>query len=253
MRLLLVEDDPAIARFVAKGLREQAYAVDVVATGEDALYQVAISSYDLIVLDVMIPAPDGFEVCRQLRHSGLRVPILMLTARDSVEDRIGGLDRGADDYLTKPFEFRELLARLRALLRRPDNLRPATIAVSDLLLDTAGRNASRGGRNIPLTNKEYALLEFLALNVGRVVGRAEIAEHVWDEEFDPFSNLIEVYVNRVRRKIDAGASKPLIHTRRGAGYVLAAGEDSTGSGASDGRSPGEQRKTNEATGKRNHA
>jgi len=220
MRLLLVEDDPGIARFVAKGLREHAYAVDVVASGEDALYQASINPYDLAILDVMIPAPDGFAVCRELRKSGLRMPILMLTARDAVEDRIAGLDHGADDYLTKPFEFRELLARLRALQRRSANLRPESIIVGDLLLDTAGQNASRAGRNIPLTTKEYALLEFLARNAGRVVGRAEIAEHVWDEEFDPFSNLIEVYVNRIRRKIDAGSSDPLVHTRRGAGYVL---------------------------------
>jgi DNA-binding response OmpR family regulator len=220
MRLLLVEDDPGIARFVAKGLREHAYAVDVVASGEDALYQASINPYDLAILDVMIPPPDGFAVCRELRKSGQRMPILMLTARDAVEDRITGLDHGADDYLTKPFEFRELLARLRALQRRSANLRPENIAVGDLLLDTAGQNASRAGRNIPLTTKEYALLEFLARDAGRVVGRAEIAEHVWDEEFDPFSNLIEVYVNRIRRKIDAGSSHPLVHTRRGAGYVL---------------------------------
>jgi len=222
MRLLLVEDDARIARVVAKGLREQAYAVDVTATGEDALYQAAINSYDLIILDVMIPGRDGFEVCRELRQSGQRMPILMLTARDAVEDRILGLDHGADDYLTKPFEFRELLARLRALLRRSGELRPAKIAVADLVLDTGAQTASRGGRAISLTTKEYALLEFLARNAGRVVGRAEIAEHVWDETFDPFSNLIEVYINRVRRKIDADSPKPLLQTRRGAGYVLGA-------------------------------
>ena len=220
MRLLLVEDDARIARFVAKGLREQAYAVDVVATGDEALYQAAINTYDLIILDVMIPGRDGFEVCRELRQSGQRMPILMLTARDAVEDRISGLDHGADDYLTKPFEFRELLARLRALSRRSGELRPAKITVGDLVLDTGAQTASRGGRAISLTTKEYALLEFLARNVGRVVGRAEIAEHVWDETFDPFSNLIEVYINRVRRKIDADSPKPLLHTRRGAGYVL---------------------------------
>jgi two-component system copper resistance phosphate regulon response regulator CusR len=220
LRLLLVEDDARIARFVAKGLREQAYAVDVVATGEDALYQTAINSYDLIILDVMIPGKNGFEVCRELRRSGQRVPVLMLTARDSVEDRISGLDHGADDYLTKPFEFRELLARLRALLRRSGELRPAQIAVADLVLDTGAQTVSRSGRTIPLTTKEYALLEFLARNAGRVVGRAEIAEHVWDESFDPFSNLIEVYVNRVRRKIDIHGAKPLLHTRRGAGYFF---------------------------------
>jgi two-component system copper resistance phosphate regulon response regulator CusR len=220
MRLLLVEDDARIARFVAKGLREQAYAVDIAATGEDALYQAAINSYDLIILDVLIPGRNGFEVCRELRKTGQRMPILMLTARDGVEDRIAGLDHGADDYLTKPFEFRELLARLRALLRRSGELRPEQIMVADLKLDTGAQSVSRGTRNIPLTTKEYALLEFLARNAGRVVGRAEIAEHVWDETFDPFSNLIEVYVNRVRRKIDAGSAKPLLHTRRGAGYLL---------------------------------
>src|SRR6059058_228461 len=202
MRLLLVEDDARIARFVAKGLREQTYAVDVSATGEDALYQAAVNTYDLVILDVMIPAPDGFAVCRELRKSGQRMPILMLTARDAVEDRVAGLDHGADDYLTKPFEFRELLARMRALLRRPAELKPAQLHVSDLTLDTAGQTASRGGRNISLTHKEYALLEYLVRNVNRVVGRAEIAEHVWDEQFDPFSNLIEVYMNRLRRKID---------------------------------------------------
>src|SRR5437879_11349971 len=220
MRLLLVEDDARIARFVAKGLREQAYAVDVANTGDDALYQAAINTYDLVILDVMIPGRNGFEVCRELRKSGQRMPILMLTARDAVEDRVTGLDHGADDYLTKPFEFRELLARLRALLRRSGELRPHRIAVEDLVLDTAAQAAARGGRQIPLTTKEYALLEYLARNAGRVVGREEISEHVWDETFDPFTNTIEVYVNRLRRKIDERGAKPLIHTRRGAGYMI---------------------------------
>src|SRR6201996_9435795 len=151
----------------------------------------------------MIPAPDGFAVCKELRGAGHRVPILMLTARDAVEDRIEGLDRGADDYLTKPFEFRELLARLRALLRRPNALQSETWHVADLVVDTAGQTVSRAGKAIAMTTKEYALTEFLARNAGRVVGRAEIAEHVWDEEFDPFSNLIEVYINRIRHKIDS--------------------------------------------------
>jgi DNA-binding response OmpR family regulator len=222
MRVLLVEDDIRIAHFVAKGLREQSYAVDVVGTGEEALYRAAINIYDLAILDVMIPPPDGFTVCKELRKSGQRLPILMLTARDAVDDRITGLDHGADDYLTKPFEFRELLARLRALLRRTGGLLPAELVIADLVVDTVGQNVSRDGRVISLTAKEYALLEFLARNAGRVVGRAEIAEHVWNEEFDPFSNLIEVYVNRVRRKIDAGSATPLLSTRRGAGYVLAA-------------------------------
>jgi two-component system, OmpR family, copper resistance phosphate regulon response regulator CusR len=233
MRLLLVEDDARIARFVAKGLREQAYAVDVSATGDDALYQAAINTYDLVILDVMIPGRDGFAVCRELRKSGQRMPILMLTARDAVEDRINGLDSGADDYLTKPFEFRELLARLRALLRRSGELRPAKIAVADLVLDTGAQSVSRNGQTVPLTAKEYALLEFLARNAGRVVGRAEIAEHVWDETFDPFSNLIEVYINRVRRKIDADSAKPLLHTRRGAGYLLGSAADLPASDAAE--------------------
>jgi DNA-binding response OmpR family regulator len=227
MRILLVEDDPRIARFIAKGLREQSYALDIATSGEEALYQTAISTYDLAILDVMIPAPDGFAVCGELRKSGQRIPILMLTARDAVEDRITGLDTGADDYLTKPFEFRELLARIRALLRRSSNLQPAQLIVADLVVDTIGQNVARAGQPISLTTKEYALIEFFARNAGRVVGRAEIAEHVWDEEFDPFSNLIEVYVNRVRRKIDSGSAKPLLHTRRGSGYVLSASPNAT--------------------------
>jgi DNA-binding response OmpR family regulator len=220
MRILLVEDDARIARFVAKGLREQTYAVDEANTGKAALYQVSLTDYDIVILDVMIPAPDGFMVCQEIRKSGNRVPILMLTARDAVEDRIQGLDYGADDYLTKPFEFRELLARLRALLRRPSGLIPDQLVIADLVMNTTAQHVSRKGRHIPLTAKEYALLEFLVRNAGRVVGRAEIAEHVWDEEFDPFSNLIEVYINRLRRKIDAPPARALLHTRRGSGYIL---------------------------------
>jgi two-component system, OmpR family, copper resistance phosphate regulon response regulator CusR len=226
MRLLLVEDDPRIARFVTRGLQEQSYAVDVVANGNDALYQVEINDYDLVILDVMIPGKDGFATCRGIRSLGKRMPILMLTARDAVDDRITGLDSGADDYLTKPFEFGELLARLRALLRRPNQLRSPQIVVGDLTIDTASQTARRGSRTISLTAKEYALLEFLARNAGRVVGRSEIAEHVWDETFDPFSNLIEVYVNRLRRKLGDDDRKPLLQTRRGSGYILGAPSDS---------------------------
>ena len=225
MRLLLVEDDSRIVRFVARGLQEQSYAVDVAANGDDALYHVEINDYDLVILDVMIPGKDGFAVCRAIRALGKRVPILMLTARDAVEDRITGLDSGADDYLTKPFEFGELLARLRALLRRPSELRPPQIVVGDLELDTTSQTAKRHNRAISLTAKEYALLEFLARNAGRVVGRSEIAEHVWDESFDPFSNLIEVYVNRLRRKLGDDDRSPLLQTRRGSGYILAAPPD----------------------------
>lgn len=220
MRILLVEDETRIVRFVAKGLREQSYAVDVAANGTDALYQISLNDYDAIILDLMIPAPDGFEVCRQLRCENIKTPVLMLTARDATEDKIKGLDIGADDYLTKPFEFGELLARLRALLRRGGELRPAKIRIADLEIDTAAQRAWRNNQEILLTTKEYALLEFLAQNANRVVGRAEIAEHVWDQTFDAFSNSIEVYVNRLRRKIDRAGDVPLFHTRRGAGYVL---------------------------------
>ena len=222
MRILLVEDDAQIARFVRKGLAEQAYAVDVAGTGEQALYQASIGSYDAIVLDVIIPAPDGVEVCRRLRAQGSKVPILMLTARDAVPDRIHGLDAGADDYLVKPFQFEELLARLRALLRRGGPTHAAVIAVGGLEIDTRSHRVRLDAKPVPLTTKEYALLEFLARNAGRIVGREEIAEHVWNEEFDPFSNLIEVYVNRLRRNIEKVSEKKLIHTVRGAGYMLEA-------------------------------
>ncbi|MDQ6788433.1 MAG: response regulator transcription factor [Acidobacteriota bacterium] len=220
MRVLLAEDDVRIANFVAKGLRENAYAVDVAADGEEALYQAAINRYDVIVLDVMMPAKDGFTVCRELRGNGVKTPILMLTARDATEDKIFGLDYGADDYLTKPFEFRELLARLRALLRRSEEIRAPKIVVGDLEIDTTRQKVWRGGREISLTTKEYALLEYLARERGKVVGRAEIAEHVWDDNFDAFSNLIDVYIRRLRSKMDEGFSVELIQTRRGAGYVL---------------------------------
>lgn len=220
MRILLAEDDRRIANFVSKGLRENAYAVDVVNNGEDALYQLSISDYDLIVLDVMMPIKDGFEVCRQLRNDGDKTPILMLTARDAIEDRISGLDFGADDYLIKPFEFGELLARLRALLRRQIGIRPPKIVIADLEINTISQKVWRGGNEILLTTKEYALLEYLAREKGKVIGREEISTHVWDESFDVFSNSIEVYINRLRTKIDKDFSLQLIHTRRGAGYIL---------------------------------
>ncbi len=220
MRILLVEDDPRIAAFVAKGLRENSYAVDSASDGEEALYQASVNDYDIIILDVMIPKKNGLAVCEEIRNSGLKTPIIMLTARDAVDDRISGLDCGADDYLVKPFDFKELLARLRALLRRNGELRPANIVVADLQIDTAAQRVWRSGDEITLTTKEYALLEFLARQQNKVVGRAEIAEHVWDENFDAFSNLIEVYINRLRVKIDKGSAPNLIHTRRGAGYIL---------------------------------
>jgi DNA-binding response OmpR family regulator len=220
MRILLVEDDAQIARFIRKGLTESAYAVDVVTTGETALYEASVGNYDAIVLDVIIPSPDGFEVSRRLRAEKINVPILMLTARDAVSDRIEGLDAGADDYLVKPFQFAELLARLRALLRRGGPTHTTVITVGGLEIDTRSHRVRLDSRPIALTTKEYALLEYLARNAGRIVGRAEIADHVWDEEFDPFSNLIEVYVNRLRRNIERVSDKKLIQTVRGAGYML---------------------------------
>jgi two-component system copper resistance phosphate regulon response regulator CusR len=227
MRILLVEDEPGAAQMLAKGLREQSYAVDVAMDGDTAVYQAGVNDYDLVILDVMLPVKDGFEVCRELRAEGLTFPILMLTARDAPPDRVIGLDAGADDYLTKPFDFHELLARLRALLRRGPALRPETVKIADLLIDTRARQVRRGDRQIELTAKEYALLEYLARRGGEVVSRAEIAEHVWEENFDPFSNLIEVYVQRLRRKIDEGHARKLLRTRRGEGYILvSAKEDS---------------------------
>jgi two-component system copper resistance phosphate regulon response regulator CusR len=225
MRILLVEDEPRVAHFVAKGLRERSYAVDIAVEGESALYQTEVNDYDLIILDVMLPGKDGFEVCRKLRERGIKTPVLMLTARDAVDDRVAGLDSGADDYLVKPFEFKELLARVRALLRRALEFRPSVLQVADLTLNTANHTASRSGKRIGLTAKEYALLEYFALHQGRLLGREEIAEHVWDENFDPMSNVIDVYVRRLRKKVDEGFGHPLIHTRRGAGYIFSVEEE----------------------------
>lgn len=222
MRILLVEDEPRVAHFIARGLREQSYAVDVATDGEAALAQAGVNEYDAIILDVMLPLKDGFHVCREMRAQGIKPPVLMLTARDAVEDRVRGLDCGADDYLGKPFDFKELLARLRALLRRAKAFRPEHLNVADLTINTASHTVTRGGRRIDLTAKEYSLLEFFILRADRLVSRGEIAEHVWDEHFDPFSNIIDVYVRRLRKKIDEGFAPPLIRTRRGEGYILSA-------------------------------
>jgi two-component system copper resistance phosphate regulon response regulator CusR len=207
---------------LSRSLREKGYAVDQATDGEGALYQAAVNPYDAIVLDVGLPRRSGVEVSRELRRRGSHVPILMLTARDALDDRVTGLDAGADDYLTKPFELEELYARLRALLRRLPSLQPDVLTVADLRIDTGSQAVTRGGRPVSLTSKEYVMLEHLARNAGRVVGRAELCEHVWDENHDPFSNAIEVYINRLRHKIDEGEAQPLIHTRRRAGYLLAA-------------------------------
>ena len=226
MRVLLVEDEPHAAHVLAKGLREQTYAVDVAADGDSAVFQVATTDYDAVILDVMLPVRDGFAVCRTIRDSGCAVPILMVTARDAVESRIKGLDSGADDYLVKPFDFGELLARLRALIRRGRQpLLPERLTIGPLVLDTRGRRARVRNRAVSLTAKEYALLEYLARRAGDVVSRGDIAEHVWDEHYDPLSNVVDVYVQRLRRKLDAPGSPSLIRTRRGEGYELAADGD----------------------------
>ena len=235
MRLLLVEDDTKLSDMLARSLREQGYAVDVSYDGPDAVYQASVNEYDALILDVNLPKQSGLEVSRTLRAKGRAVPILMLTARDAINDRVTGLDAGADDYLVKPFELDELYARLRALLRRMPALLPTTLTIDDLVIDTRGQDVARGGRRIPLTTKEYVMLEYLARNAGRVIGRAELCEHVWDANHDPFSNAIEVYINRLRKKVDDAGGMPLIHTRRGAGYLLSAEGAERGSTVASGR------------------
>jgi DNA-binding response OmpR family regulator len=228
MRVLLVEDEPNAAHVLAKGLREHAYAVDVACDGDAAIFQVGTTDYDAVILDVMLPGKDGFTVCRTIRESACAVPILMVTARDAVEARIEGLDCGADDYLVKPFDFGELLARLRALIRRGQQpLLPERLSVGPLALDTRSRRAWVRTDEIRLTAKEYALLEYLVRRGGDVVSRGDIAEHVWDEHYDPLSNVVDVYVQRLRRKLDRPGSESLIRTRRGEGYQLAVGGDAS--------------------------
>jgi two-component system copper resistance phosphate regulon response regulator CusR len=220
MRILVVEDQRNVARVVAKGLREQGYAVDVSYDGAEASERLELETYDLAILDLMLPGLDGIEVCRRLRERGATTPVLMLTARDDKASRIEGLDTGADDYLTKPFDFDELLARVRALLRRAPVYVPSSLVIGDLVLDATRHVATRAGRPVELTAKEFSVLEYLMRNPGRIVSREELSAHVWDERFDPFSNVIEVYIGRLRKKIDGESDVKLIHTRRGAGYLL---------------------------------
>ncbi len=220
MRILVVEDEPKVASFVRRGLEAEHYAVDVAADGEAALTQALATAYDLVVLDVNLPRRDGFAVVRELRTRGQTVPVLLLTARGGVSDKVTGLDVGADDYLTKPFAVEELLARVRALLRRGVPAAVPALSLADLTLDPVTREVTRAGKRIELTAREHALLEFFLRNRGRVLSRALIAQHVWGVAFDTFTNVIDVYVNYLRRKIDADFEPKLLHTVRGVGYVL---------------------------------
>jgi DNA-binding response OmpR family regulator len=221
MRVLVVEDDRKVASFIRQGLQEEGYTVEVAADGAAALeLLLGGSAFDLVVLDVMLPKRDGFAVLRAMRGERVGTPVLLLTARDAVPDRVTGLDLGADDYLTKPFAFAEFLARVRALLRRGTGSRAPVLSVADLSLDPARREVTRAGRRISLTAREYALLEYFLRNAGRVLTRPMLAEHVWGLDFDPETNIVDVYVGYLRRKIDREGQPRLLHTVRGAGYVL---------------------------------
>lgn len=220
MRILVVEDQRKVARFIERGLKEERFAVDVAADGDEALFRAQSTDYDLIVLDVLLPKKDGFQVLRELRASKCRARILMLTARDSVEDRVRGLESGADDYLIKPFAFAEFLARVRALLRRGQGSDPVKLTAADLAMDLRTRKVTRGGREVTLSAKEFGVLEYFLRHLDEVVTRTQLAEHVWDENFDSFSNVIDVTVYHLREKVDRGFERALIHTVRGVGYAL---------------------------------
>ncbi|HAC07785.1 MAG: response regulator transcription factor [Gemmatimonadetes bacterium] len=224
MRILVVEDEKKVARFLEKGLREEGYSVDVSHDGTDGLLKAHVHDYDLLVLDVMLPGKSGLEVVRELRARESSVPVLLLTARGDQDDIVLGLDAGADDYLTKPFGFDELLARVRALLRRGGSARPDRLIYDDLELDRVTHKAHRGGDRLDLTPKEFQLLEFLMLNAERVVRRTELLEKVWDLQFDPMSNVIDVHVGHLRRKLRESGDDPLVHTVRGVGYIFQKGE-----------------------------
>lgn len=220
MRILIVEDDKKVAGFLKRGLKEEQYAVDVCYDGEEALFQSQVNQYDLIILDVMLPKKNGFAVCKQIREEGNLTPILMLTARDQLEDKVKGLQEGADDYLTKPFAFEELLARIKALLRRTQDYKTKTLNVGDLELDPVSRKVTRQGKPLSLTGKEYALLEYLMRNKSRTITQSMIIDHVWDMNFDGLSNVVNVYINHLREKIDKGFPQKYIHTIRGVGYQI---------------------------------
>ncbi len=220
MRLLIVEDEKKVAGFIKKGLEEETYAVDVAYDGEEGFHLAELNQYDMIILDLMLPKMDGLEVLTRLRDKKVNTPILLLTAKDAVEDKVMGLNKGADDYLTKPFAFSELLARVRSLLRRGQAETKTELKVSDLSLDLVSHKVNRNGEEIELTGKEYSLLEYFMRNEGKVLTRTMIAEHVWDYNFDTFTNVIDVYVNHLRKKIDKKYPVKLLHTLRGIGYVM---------------------------------
>ena len=220
MRILIVEDDRKVGAFLEKGLKEENYAVDLCRNGDEALYEAQINTYDVIILDIMLPGQDGFMVCRKLREKSILTPIIMLTAKDTLEDKIIGLTEGADDYLTKPFSFEELLARIRALFRRSQDYKTGKLIVGDLVLDPIKRTVARAGKNIYLSGKEYALLEYLMRNKGRILSQSMIIEHVWDRNYDGASNVVNVYINHLRDKIDKNFEIKLITTVRGHGYKI---------------------------------
>ena len=222
MRILVVDDDRRLCAVIKRGLLEEAYAVDLAYDGEEGEYLAEVNPYDLIILDIMLPIKDGIAVCRELRAKKITTPILMLTAKDAVEDRVKGLDTGADDYLVKPFAFSELLARVRALLRREGTSKSPELRVGDLVLNTLTRQVNRGQRPIELTTKEYVILEYFMRHPKAVVTRTMIEEHAWDYDFDSLSNLVDVYIRRLRRKLDTEGENSLIQTVRGAGYRLKA-------------------------------
>ena len=220
MRILVVEDEKKVAGFIKKGLEEETYAVDVAYDGEEGLHLGIEGQYDLMILDIMLPKVDGLEILSKLRTQGSDVPIILLTAKDAVDDRVTGLNKGADDYLTKPFAFSELLARVRVLLRRGKAEVKTILQVDDLTLDLVSHKVDRGGDEIELTGKEYSLLEYFMRNQDKVLTRTMIAEHVWDYNFDTFTNVIDVYINHLRKKIDKGRESKLLHTLRGVGYIM---------------------------------
>ena len=224
MRILLVEDELKVASFIRSALEENTYAVDVSHDGEEGAYMAETTDYDLVILDLMLPKVDGFQVLKRLRARKPGMPVLVLTARGNVEDRVRGLDLGADDYLVKPFALAELTARVRALLRRGVRESSAELRVDDLVLDSARRRVTRAGKPIDLSNKEYSLLEYLMRNTNHAVTRGMIAEHVWDSSFDSFTNVIDVYINHLRNKIDRNFGRKLIHSVRGVGYRISASE-----------------------------